>query len=79
MFLIELFINSKIIDETVLEVDELAAARRATTKLAFRWSHLPKRDFSTKVGNYLKRRGFNYEIISQVVQDHWDTVADGTE
>ena len=72
-------IRSNIIDETVTEIDEMSSARRATANLANRWAHLPRQEFAVKIGGYLKRRGFNYEIISDVVQEHWTVVSNSAE
>lgn len=64
-----------IIDEAVEEIDEADAARRAAGKRASRWSHLPYDDFRTKLGRYLKRRGFHYGIIRATVDDIWQQLA----
>jgi regulatory protein len=72
-------IKSNIIDETVTEIDEMSSARRATTNLANRWAHLPRQEFTVKIGGYLKRRGFNYEIIADVVQEHWTAFNNSAE
>ncbi len=56
--------------ETVLEsVDEVADARRASQKKAARLQGLPARERRRKLREFLARRGFDYQIISDVIDD----------
>jgi len=48
-------------------LNEEALAYQAAIKQARRFEGLPMRDFSNKLGSYLARRGFSYEIIKHVV------------
>jgi regulatory protein len=59
------------IDAALDEVDEIAAARRVATKLAWKWQQLPYAEFRTKLGAYLQRRGFSYDIIKLIVEETW--------
>ena len=41
-------------------------------KQARRYEDLPYRDFHNKLGSFLARRGFSYEVIKQVVVRVWE-------
>jgi regulatory protein len=53
-------------------LNEETMAYQAAIKQARRFEGLPMRDFSNKLGSYLARRGFSYEIIKHVVAKVWD-------
>lgn len=67
-------ISREIIDEAVVTVDEHAAARKAAEKKAYRWIHLPKEEFFTKMNGLLQRRGFNYAITRTVTEELWQSI-----
>jgi regulatory protein len=68
-------LSRQIIEEAVAEVDETAAARRASQSKALRWARLPEEDFRAKMQGFLGRRGFNYAIISDVTRQLWQEYA----
>lgn len=72
-------VSRELIDEAIGDLDETAAAYRAAEKKAARWSTLPKDEFKRKVGSFLQRRGFNYSIIRDVVDDLWATYESSTD
>ncbi len=53
-------------------LNEEALAYQAAAKQARRYEGLPLRDFNNKLGSFLARRGFSYEVIKQVVAKVWD-------
>jgi regulatory protein len=53
-------------------INEEALAYQAAIKRASHYEGLPTRDFNNKLGSYLARRGFSYEIIKDVVAKVWD-------
>jgi regulatory protein len=53
-------------------INEETLAYQAAIKQARRYENLPVRDFRNKLGSYLARRGFSYEIIKDVVARVWD-------
>jgi regulatory protein len=58
--------------ETVLsDVDETAAARRAAQKQLYRWYNLAEAEFRKKLGGFLQRRGFHYEIVREITEELW--------
>lgn len=64
-------VSRKLIDARLADVDETEAARRAAAKRAVRWSHLPEEEFRARLGRFLQRRGFNYEIIRDITDETW--------
>ncbi len=67
-------LSRDIIDEAVAGVDELAAARKAAEKKAYRWTQLPRETFFSKMNGFLQRRGFNYAITKTVTEELWQAV-----
>ena len=60
------------ISETVLNgFDEEQAALRAARKPAGRWKQLAADEFRRRLGDYLTRRGFAFELIPTVVDRLW--------
>ena len=64
-----------IIETAISEVDQTAAAQRVAAKQANRYAHLNKNEFRKKMGSFLHRRGFHYEIIRQVTNELWTTIS----
>jgi len=64
-------ISRALIDEALAGVDEVEAARRAARLRAQRWRNLPQEAFSAKLGQFLQRRGFSYDIIQQITRETW--------
>lgn len=64
-------LNDNIIEQVTSEVDDSDSAYRAALSKA---SHLSSSDyqlFRRRLGDYLKRRGFGYEVINETVQKLW--------
>lgn len=53
-------------------LNEEALAYQAALKQSRHYQGYPMRDFRNKLGSYLARRGFSYEIIKNVVARVWD-------
>jgi regulatory protein len=53
-------------------INEDALAYQSAIKQARHYEGLPARDFRNKLGSYLARRGFSYDIIKEVVARVWD-------
>jgi regulatory protein len=53
-------------------INEETLAYQAAAKQARRYRDLSERDFRNKLGSYLARRGFSYEIIKDVVARVWN-------
>jgi len=65
-------VNRAIIEAVLRDVDQTAAAQRAAAKQARRYTHLTEDEFRNKLGGFLQRRGFHYEIIKQVIDELWE-------
>lgn len=65
-------INEDVARDAVKDVDETAAAYQAGKKKAKAFSGLDYEEFHKKLYNYLKWRGFNYEIINSVCERLWE-------
>ncbi|MEZ4593172.1 MAG: RecX family transcriptional regulator [Chloroflexota bacterium] len=70
-------LERNLIDEVTTEVDEFAAARQAAEPKARRWGSLPQQQFRQKLGSFLQRRGFGYDVVREVTEAFWDEF--GTE
>ncbi|HKZ71333.1 MAG TPA: RecX family transcriptional regulator [Anaerolineales bacterium] len=66
-------VGATAIEAAVAGVDEAAAARQLAAARAPRLlrQKLSRLDFKRKLGEYLARRGFNYEIITEAVERAW--------
>lgn len=67
------------IDAAVAEVDEFEAATQAAEKRARRLARLDHDLFYKRLGDFLSRRGFAYDVIREVVDAMWNTVAQARE
>jgi regulatory protein len=57
-------------------VDEADAALRAATRRAASLRGLPYPEFRRRLGNFLRRRGFDYELIRRTVECQWQQTAE---
>jgi regulatory protein len=64
-------ISRNLIDEVLTDSDESNAARMAAEKKARQLSHLSETDFKKKLGQFLQRRGFNYDLTKEIVEELW--------
>lgn len=64
-------VERAVIDVALEEVDESSAAVRAAEQRARRWRQLPEDEFRAKLGGYLQRLGFPYDIISETIHTSW--------
>jgi regulatory protein len=66
-------VSRAIIDRSLQDVDQTAAAQRVAEKQARRYTQLTEDEVRNKLGGFLQRRGFQYEIIRQVIDELWET------
>ncbi len=59
-------IESRIIDELVEQIDQDASAYLAATKRLSRWQRLDPSVRRRKMSDYLRRRGFSYDVVQRV-------------
>ena len=62
-------VPTSIIDDTLADFGEEAAARKAAEAGVRRLAHLEPRDFRRRLGSYLARRGFSYAVIVPLVEE----------
>ena len=59
------------ISQAVGEIDEVESAYRAAVIKARRLSRLDYPEFRQRLGEFLRRRGFTYDIINRTVRRVW--------
>jgi len=64
-------VDEKIIKEVLINEDDHELARICAEKKLHLWENLNHEDFKKKILNYLKRRGFNFEISLNVYRHTW--------
>lgn len=73
-------VDAAAIDAAIGDVDEVAAARSAAEKYAWKWQGLDFHTLRARLGGYLQRRGFGYDVIKLIVEETWAEIgADETE
>jgi len=72
-------LDAQVIAQAVQEVDEEQSAYRAAAGRARRYAHLDRREFQRKLGSFLQRRGFSYEIVKGVVERLWQETREAEE
>ncbi len=65
-------LDDSAIEKALQGLNEEAMAYQAAAKQARRFEGLQLRDFNNKLGSFLARRGFSYEIIKLVVAKVWN-------
>jgi regulatory protein len=61
-------IDESLIETVMDELDTRDSAYRAAQEQVRRLHHPKKQDFRSKVGTFLVRRGFDYEIVREVIE-----------
>jgi regulatory protein len=64
-------VTTDVIDQIVTEVDDVANAYRAALSKARGLSLSDYQGFRRRLGDYLKRRGFDYGVINHTVERIW--------
>jgi regulatory protein len=68
-------IHEEIIDSVTSNIDEEHLAYQAAMKHARKYRQLEWQDFRKKMYGFLARRGFDYGIISSIVQKTWEELS----
>ena len=79
MELLQKGIANNIIDEALEGIEEDKLAYRAAIKRAERFKNLARVDFRKKLGGFLSRRSFKYEIISDTLSKVWEELKEDKE
>ena len=64
-------ITNDIIDKVISQTDDDDSAYQAALGKARSLSSPDREDFRRRLGSYLKRRGFNYQVINHTVERLW--------
>jgi len=73
-------LEDEVVQETLNEyVDENALALEAARKYLRKVQRLEWPDFRQKLGGFLGRRGFSYEVIAPVLRQVWNELRDSDE
>lgn len=64
-------VSGDIINQVVHDVDDEDSAYRAAVSRSRRWPRSDYQGFRHRLGQYLRRRGFNYEILNRIVERVW--------
>lgn len=67
-------ISRAVIEAAVEQVDETSAARQVAAKQARRWKYMSEDEYRIKLGRYLQRLGFPYDIIRDTTNISWQAV-----
>ncbi len=71
-------LDREAIDNALEEYDETDAARRLAQKKGRRWQRLTEEEYRNKLGSYLQRQGFPYDIVRVVVAESWQALQSET-
>ena len=71
-------VKGAVIDEAVSGMDNSENAYRAALGKAHRLSRADHEVFRTRLVGYLRRRGFNYDVINSTIEKIWRELADKT-
>ena len=69
-------INLDLIKSVTSEVNDKENALQVAIKRSRATAHLAKKEFQQKMGQYLARRGFSFEVTSNAVEESWDLMSD---
>ncbi|MFQ6058117.1 MAG: RecX family transcriptional regulator [Anaerolineae bacterium] len=64
-------LEAEVIAQALQDINEGESAYHAAAERARRYTHLDKQAFQRKLGGFLRRRGFSYEIIKEVLDRLW--------
>jgi regulatory protein len=65
-------VSDSSIQDALKGLDEEALARQAAQRKAIKFSQLDWQEFRVKLSAFLSRRGFSYEVVSQVCRESWE-------
>jgi regulatory protein len=64
-------LNADIIETVIADIDDSDSAYRAAQSRVRRLATLDHQNFRRRLGEYLRRRGFGYEVINHTVARLW--------
>src|SRR6266851_5028821 len=75
-------VEREVVDELVDDEQDEERALRAGRKKAVSLMHLPHMDYATfrnRLGSFLQRRGFGYQVVTKTVRELWKELKDEPE
>ncbi len=72
-------VSRDIIDQALTASDETASARAAAEKKAKQLTRYPEEEFKKKLGQFLQRRGYQYALIKELIDERWQEIAELTD
>jgi regulatory protein len=70
-------VGREVVEQVVEETDDAGNAYRAAVQKTRQWPVVDYHDFRRRLGDYLRRRGFDYEVINHVVGKVWQEKSSG--
>lgn len=70
-------VDARLAERSVAGADDEDAAYRAAARRAQSGRSLPHEEFRRRLGGFLLRRGFDYEVINRVVAKLWEEKGEG--
>jgi len=64
-------INTQIIEKILIQVDEIALAKKAVQKKIKIYKKLPPKEFYQKISTFLSSRGFSWPTIKKIIEDYY--------
>ncbi|WP_322795237.1 regulatory protein RecX [Tepidiforma sp.] len=64
-------IDPEAVDAAVDGIDDLETATRLALRRGQRYTGLPHEEFLAKVGGFLRRRGFDYQVTAEALRRAW--------
>ena len=71
-------VMNDVIEQVVVGMDDEENAYRAALQKARRWAPADYQSFRRRLGDYLRRRGFKYEVINHTVEKIWQERGNGS-
>ena len=71
-------VAEEIINQVVATIDEESSAYRAALSRSRHWPQTDYQLFRRRLGEYLRRRGFGYEVINHTVERLWQERGNST-
>jgi len=68
-------VRRAVIDTVLEDVDETSAALQVAERQARRWMHLSEPEYRVKLGRYLQRLGFPYDVIRATPNATWQALS----
>ena len=69
-------IETQIVEDEISNLDDEVVVYRAASKIVWKLESLGQDEFYRRLTSYLRRRGFNYDVIKEVIKKLWSGQSD---